>query len=211
MMNQDRRPNTGRVAFAVGCVATGSALSLGTYFLGGGPFGTINDLGNAAIGTLSGWLAWRLRESIAGGRMRDLAVAAALAGAGLTVAGSALVISGTTGFLFAGLVSSLGFAGIGTWLLVLNRSGGWVGGWPRRLRSLGVVAGGLMAMGAFVVPAIAMGFDDVATAPAWAWLGFISWLGTYLAYPAWSLWLGGRFAVLSGRPDSARSSAMVAR
>ena len=46
----------------------------------------------------------------------------AVAGAALTVVGSALVVSGTTGFFLAGLVSSLGFAGIGAWLVAANRS-----------------------------------------------------------------------------------------
>jgi hypothetical protein len=117
-MDDVRDWDTGRLALAVGVVAVGSAVCLATYFVVRGPFGTISDVGNATAGILSGWLAWRLRRQIST-RAADVAVGAALVGAAITVLGSALVVSGTTGFLFAGLVSSVGFAGIGAWLVVL--------------------------------------------------------------------------------------------
>ena len=120
-MDDGRARDTGRLALAIGVVAAGSAVCLATYFAIGGPFGTINDIGNATAGVLSAGLAWRLRRQIPG-RAGNVAVGAAIAGAGLTVAGSTLVVSGTTGYFFAGLVSSVGFAGIGTWLVALNRS-----------------------------------------------------------------------------------------
>ena len=184
-----RAQDTGRLALAVGAVACGSAVCLATYFVVGGPFGTINDMGNAATGVLSGWLAWRLRRPPDGGT--DIATAAALVGATLTVAGSALVITGTTGWLYAGMVSGLGFAGIGTWLVLLNRSvRGQAAAWSPRLRTLGVIAGGLMAIGVATAPGILLGLDDVATAPAWIWVGFVSWLGIYVAYPAWAISMG---------------------
>ena len=28
------------------------------------------------------------------------------------------------------------------------------------------------------------------TAPAWVWIGFVAWLGTYVVYPAWAIALG---------------------
>lgn len=180
--------DTGRLALAVGAVAAGSAISLAIYFVARGPFGTINDVGNAATGILSGWLAWRLRSHLTS-QAAEVAVGAALVGAAITVVGSILVVSGTTGFLFAGLVSSVGFAGIGTWLVVINRSSGEVAGWPRRLRLVGLVAGTFMAVGVIVAPGIALRLDDMETAPAWVWFGFLSWLGTYVVYPAWALWL----------------------
>ena len=133
-------------------------------------------------------MAWRLRRHVAGGAS-DLAVGAALVGAAITVVGSALVVSGTTGWFYAGLVSSVGFAGIGTWLMVLNRSGGEVAAWPGRLRSIGVAAGALMAVGIAAVPGILLRLDDPATAPAWAWIGSVGWLGIYVVYPVWAIWL----------------------
>ena len=116
--------DTGRLAVAAGAVAAGSAACLLTYFVIRGPFGTINDIGNATTGVLSAALAWRLRRQV-GGRAGDAAVGAATVGAAITVLGSALVVSGTTGFFLAGLVSSVGFAGIGAWLVAANWTSAW--------------------------------------------------------------------------------------
>jgi hypothetical protein len=112
MMDDVYARSTGRLAIGAGLVAAGTPVCLATYFAFGGPFGTINDIGNAATGLLGAALALRLRRHVSA-RSGDLAIAAAIAGAAITVVGSALVISGTTGFLLAGLVSSVGFAGIG--------------------------------------------------------------------------------------------------
>ena len=188
MMDDARGREAGTLALAVGVVAASSALSLATFFAIQGPFGTINDIGNGATGVLSACLAWRLRERLTG-RIRDVALGAALVGAAITVVGSALVVSGTTGFFLAGLVSSVGFAGIGAWLVALNRSVG-TEGWSRRLRTLGVAAGGLMALGIAAAPGIALRIDDMATAPAWIWIGQLAWLGVFVVYPAWAVWLG---------------------
>jgi hypothetical protein len=182
-------PGARTLAFSVGGVAAGSAISIATYFAIGGPFGTLNDLGNAAIGLLSATLAWRLRRLVSGPR-RAFAVGAAIVGAAVTLLGTALVVSGTTGWFIAGLVSSIGFAGIGAWLIIANRSPALAAAWPAGPRWLGVAAGGLMVAGIAAAPGVVLGLDDAATAPAWAWIGFIGWLGTYVGYPAWALWLG---------------------
>ena len=187
-MNEARHPDTGRLALAIGVAAAGSAVCLATYFAVQGPFGTINDIGNAATGVLSAGLAWRLRGQLTGPASR-LAVGAAMVGAAITVIGSTLVVSKATGFFLGGLVSSLGFAGIGTWLVVLNRSEAAVAAWPRRLRLLGVAAGSLMALGFVSAPGIVLRLDDMATAPAWVWVGSMGWLGTFVVYPAWAFWL----------------------
>ncbi|MEO8230081.1 MAG: hypothetical protein ABI628_10015, partial [Chloroflexota bacterium] len=65
-MDDTRSRNTGRLALAIGVAAAGSAACLATYFVVGGPFGTINDIGNAATGILSACLAWRLRGQLSG-------------------------------------------------------------------------------------------------------------------------------------------------
>ena len=205
-MDDTRTRDTGRLGLAVGVVAAGSAVCLATYFAVGGPFGTFNDIGNAATGILSGWLAWRLRGHVAS-RTARIVTGAALVGAAITVVGSALVISGTTGFLFAGLVTSVGFAAIGTWLVVTSNGGGEAAAWPRRLRSLGIAAGALMAVGVVLAPGIPLRLDDMETAPAWVWIGFVSWLGTYVVYPAWAIWMGlaelrlARRPIASGEPS----------
>jgi len=118
--------------------------------------------------------------------------------------GSALVVSGTTGFLLAGLVSSVGFAFIGLWLVALNRAMRSEAGWPRRLPTVRVVAGVIMALGFVATPGIAMGVDDMKTAPGWIWIGFVGWIGTYLIYPVWSIWLGRRLLGGSARVATER-------
>jgi hypothetical protein len=188
MMNEVRDQDTGRLALAIGLTAVGSVACFATFFAVGGPFGTINDIGNAATGVLSAGLAWRLRRQIPG-RAGSVAVGAAVAGAGLTVAGSSLVVSGTTGWFLAGLVSSVGFAGIGAWLVVLNKSDAIESVLPRRLRSLGIAAGALMALGIAAAPGIVLRLDDAGTAPAWVWIEALGWLGAFVAYPAWAIWL----------------------
>jgi hypothetical protein len=203
-VDDTRARNTARLAVAVGVVAAGSAVCLGTYFVVRGPFGTINDIGNAATGVLSAALAWRLRSQVTG-RAGDVAVGAAVVGAVITVVGSALVVSGTTGFFLAGLVSSVGFAGIGAWLVSINRSNAQAVSWPRRVRSLGVLAGALMALGVVAAPGIVLRLDAMETAPGWIWIGSLSWLGTYVVYPAWAIWLGN----VETRP--ARQAATIAR
>ena len=188
-MDEGRAKDTGRLALAVGVAAAGSAVSLATYFAVQGPFGTINDVGNAATGVLSGWLAWRLRGEL-GRPVRNAAVGAAVAGAAVTVVGSTLVVSGATGWFFAGLVSSLGFAGIGAWLVALNRSRDVGPARSAGLRRIGVAAGMLMAVGVAAVPGILLRLDDAATAPGWVWIAMVGWLGIYVAYPIWAIRTG---------------------
>ena len=187
-MNDGRGRDMGQLAIAVGVVAAGSAVCLATFYAVRGPFGTINDIGNAATGVLSGLLAWRLRGQLSGSS--GAVVGSALVGAAIAVVGSALVVSETTGFFLAGLVSGVGFAGIGVWLVALNRSAFAVAAWPARIRALGVAAGVLMAFGVLSVPGIVLRLDDMATAPGWVWLGFVGWFGTFVVYPAWAIWLG---------------------
>src|SRR5215472_1862890 len=91
------------LSVAVGISAVASAVSLGVFFIVGDPFGTINDALNGVLAVLSGVLAWRLSGAVG-------VTYVALLGVAIAVMGSALVMSGRTGFFLAGLVSSLGFA-----------------------------------------------------------------------------------------------------
>lgn len=180
------------LAVAAGAVALISVASLALFFTVGKPFGAINDWTVGLAGLLSGLLALTIRSRGIMGAPGPATVStgAAVVGAVIVVAGSALVISQTTGFLLAGLVQSLGFALIGLWLIALNWSTGSVSGWPRQLRNLGLVAGTVMALGIVVAPGIAMGVDDANTAPGWIWIGFVGWLGIFFLYPIWSIWFG---------------------
>lgn len=190
---------TGVLALALGSVAVTSAASIATYLTAGGPFGTINDIGNAVTAGLSACLAWRLRGELPQ-RGRVPAVGVAGLGAAVAIAGSALVTSDTTGWFLGGNVSSLGFAGVGAWLIALARTAPMASGWPRGLRSAGLVAGGLMAAGVLSLPAIAQRLDNPAAAPSWAWLGSIAWLGVYVVLPGWGIWFGARQVRIDRQP-----------
>jgi len=130
----------GGLAISVGAIIATSVASLAAFYaIGGrGPFGTINDVGNGTAGLLSAVLAWSLRRQGIGGR---LGLVSAVAGGAVSVVGSLLVITNRTGWVFAGLVSGVGFALLGVWLFALNRA---LDGsrFPRGLRRLGTVAGG---------------------------------------------------------------------
>jgi hypothetical protein len=182
----------GGIAVLVGAVALISVASLATFFAMGGPFGAINDWTIGVIGLLTGLLVVGLgrREGAPTTPRGIVPIGFAVIGAAIVVVGSAFVISDTTGFLLAGLVESLGFALIGVWLIVLNRSMAGATRWPRRLPGLGIVAGLVMAIGFVVIPGIAMGLDDMDAAPVWVWLGFLGWLGIFFLYPVWSIWFG---------------------
>jgi hypothetical protein len=93
-----RHDIAGRLAIVVGVVAFASATSLAIDFVAPGPIGRLNDLGNGLVGILSGLLAWALRHRILGAASGTLALGAAVLGAAITVVGSSLVLSGTTGF-----------------------------------------------------------------------------------------------------------------
>jgi hypothetical protein len=192
----DIRRTTALLAIATGLVAIGSVVSLVLFYIFGPPIGTINDVGNALIGVLSAALALDLRR-VTGW----VATIAAWIGAAVTVVGSWLVISDTTGFFLAGLVSSVGFALIGGWLVALNRSTRLVTAADGSLRTLGTVAGAAMLAGIVAVPGIAMGIDDMSAVPPWLWIFGLGWLGTYVLLPAWSLWFGRSVSPSSGSGD----------
>ena len=183
---------TGGIAVLGGAVALISVVSLAAFFAVGGPFGAINDWTIGVFGFLTGLLAVGLsrRDGTTRTPRGIVPIGFAVIGAAIVVVGSALVISDTTGFLLAGLVESLGFALIGVWLIVLNRSIAGATRWPRRLPGLGIVAGLVMAIGFVVVPGIATGLDDMDSAPPWVWLGFLGWVGIFFLYPVWSIWFG---------------------
>ena len=176
-----------RLAIVHGIVGFATCLCLIVFYLGADAFGSINDVGNAALGLLSGGLAWRFQPSAA--KVRPVFVGIAALGAVITVVGSILILTDATGFFLAGLVSATGFALIGVWLVAASRN--LTDPWPPRLQRAGLVAGAVMLLGFVSVPGIIMGLDDMSTAPGWTYLGGLSWAGTYLLFPAWSLRLGG--------------------
>jgi hypothetical protein len=163
------------LATAVGVVALVSVTSLALFYVVGSPFGPINDWTVGLVGVLSVLLVLMLRgggtDEAKQGGMAPAALG--VVGSAIAVIGTALVISDATGFLLAGLVESLGFALVGLWLVAFNRSPARAAPYPAGLRTLGIAAGAVMAVGIVAAPGIAMGVDDVATAPPFVWIGTI--------------------------------------
>ena len=66
-------------------------------------------------------------------------------------------------------------------------------GLPRGLIMLGVTAAIFMIIGWLAVPGVVTGIDDPQLAPWYVNAGLLNWMGTYLLYPAWCLWLSRRY------------------
>ncbi|MBC9820801.1 hypothetical protein [Terrabacter sp. MAHUQ-38] len=175
-------------ALALGGTALLALVCLVLLYVVHGPFGTVNDLANAGIGWLALVLAALVRGADHEGRQADGAVLAAAAGAvGLTW-GSYLVITETTGFYLAGLVSTLGLASLGGWMLLAHRASGAVGLLGTGPERLGRVVGWLLAGGVLALPGVLAGVDDIADAQWHSYLAQASaWLGAYVLLPVWSL------------------------
>jgi hypothetical protein len=172
-------PGARRLAVAVAAVALASWASLLVFWAVGEPWGSLNDVGNAVLAVLCGALALLLR-----GGVPVVATIVAVVGAAVCLLGSDLVLTDTTGYVFAGLVTAVGFALIGLWLAVLGRSGG-----PAPV--LAQVTGGLMALGLVTVPGILQGLDDLDAASWWLLAAqTVGWLATSLLLPWWGLRAG---------------------
>ena len=189
-----RERDLGTVATVHGIVGLITCLCLILLYLGADAAGAVNDVGNGVLGLLSAWLVWRCHQ--AGLTAGLVFVGIAALGAVITVIGSILILTDATGFFLAGLVSSLGFAVIGIWLVAVNRRSEEP--LPRRLRTAGLVAGVVMLLGFVGAPGIPMGLDDMETAPGWTYVGGLSWAGTYLLFPLWSLRLARATSVPLG-------------
>lgn len=64
-----------------------------------------------------------------------------------------------------------------------------------------------MLLGLAAAPGIILGHDDMATAPLWIWIGELGWLGIFIAYPAWAVWVGvveKRLAQAAGHEEDSR-------
>ena len=181
-------------ALALGASAVTSFVCLLLMFAGIERLGTVNDYLNGVIGWLALALAVVVRRHDGGGWKGDAAVVAAALGALVMTWGSWLVVTGTTGYYLAGLVSTLGVAAIGAWLL-LARSGSARGGpiEPRPTR-LGRATGLVMLVGVLALPGMLTGYDDMARAPWHSLASGIAWLGAYVLLPIWCLRLRSAIA-----------------
>jgi hypothetical protein len=189
----DQRPTVvSRVALATAVVSLLAVLSLITFYAVGGPFGFLNDVANGLIGLLSLALAWLWVRNRRGG-WSTLAIAFASLGAIVMVLGSLLIIVDITGWYLAGLVSSLGSALLGIWLLIANRLHRSAPELPRGLILLGMTTGIFMIIGWLALAGVIARIDDPQLAPLYVNAGLLNWMGTYLLYPVWCLWLSRRY------------------
>ena len=169
--------STRALAGAVAAVSVSSFVSLFVFFSVGEPWGTLNDAGNALLALLCGVFAVLLRPS-----MSVLATMLALLGSAVCLLGSYLVMTDTTGYFFAGLVTAVGFALIGSWLVVLGRRRGVPA--PR----LAQATGAAMALGLVTLPGVLTGLDDLESAPWWILAAeTVGWIATSLLLPWWAV------------------------
>jgi hypothetical protein len=112
----------GWLAVATGVVGLLAAAFIFSFFSVGPPFGTLNDVFNALLAILSAVLAWMLfsGQLVQSTPLGRVMLVVAVAGALMAVVGSALVLSGVTGWYLGGLYLATGSALIGLWLLGLS-------------------------------------------------------------------------------------------
>lgn len=188
----DQRRTVSRLALATAIVTLLAVLSLIIFYALGGPFGLINDVANGLIGLLSLALAWRWVRNRRSG-LSTLGIAAAALGAIVMILGSLLVIFDITGWYLAGLVSSVGSSLIGIWLLIANRLRRRTPELPRGLITLGITTAIFMIIGWLGIAGVIVRIDDPQLAPWYVNAGLLNWMGTYLLYPIWCLWLSRRY------------------
>jgi hypothetical protein len=155
-------------------------------------FGTVNDVFNSIIGISSAVLAWMLyaKHHAKSPLMSQFALALAIIGAIVSIVGSLLIIYGFTGFLLAGWYSGIGNALIGLWLMAFCYSMQRSDALPHSLILFGFVVGAFMAVGLIGIPGIFTRIDSMESMPWYLYIAFFGWLGTYIRYPIWAMWLG---------------------
>jgi hypothetical protein len=184
----------GWVAIATGVMGLFAAVFIILFYTVGAPFGTLNDISNGLLGILTGILAALLYAQV---RAQSLflglvTLILALIGVVLVPVGSALVISGRTGWFLAGTYTAAGFGAMGLWLVGLNLSAQQANSWPQSLVIAGIVIGVIMALGLAAVPGMFGGIDAWDSAPWYvSYVGVAaSGLGWLILYPIWCIWLG---------------------
>lgn len=198
----DRR--TGSIAIALGAVIASTSLSFGLFAAFGEPFGSVSDISVGISALISGVLASRLYAShrSMSPTLALVALGFAWAGAVIMWVGSYLVVSGTTGYFLASLVSTFGYALIGLWLLILALSGHAAVVPTPTARRLPLLASVLLAIGILVLPGIISQMDDPETASLLANLvPPITWLGI-LAYLIWAFVFGRRMRAVHQSPST---------
>ncbi|HSB54343.1 MAG TPA: hypothetical protein VLD58_08300 [Gemmatimonadales bacterium] len=190
MPAESRDPDaTGRLAVALAGMGVFNASTIILMYAGLPVFGPLNDLGVGTAAILQAMLAWRLRSRLGAPPLR-IAVAAAAIGAAVAVVGSGLVISGATDWFVAGIVSTLGYAFLGIWLVSANRRARTKNSWPAPLASFGLLTGAITCSGFLALPAVGSGAGSPASAPWYVWAAYANGVGWFVLLPVWNFRLG---------------------
>jgi hypothetical protein len=182
----------GWVAIITGASAILAVIFLTLMYSVNQSFGKVNDIFNIVIGVSSVVLAWMLyaEHHAKSPLMSQIALALAVVGGIFTIIGSILIIFGFTDFVLAGWYSGIGYALIGLWLAAFCYSLLRSDALPHNLVIFGIVVGAFMAIGLLGIPGILAGIDSMESMPWYLYVAFFGWLGTYILYPIWTIWLG---------------------
>jgi hypothetical protein len=185
----------GWVAIATGVSAILAVIFLTLMATVNPAFGKVNDVFNSVIGISSVVLAWMLyaEHHAKSPLMSQIGLFLAVAGAIFTIVGSVLIIFGFTDFVLAGWYTGIGNALIGLWLVAFCTSMQHGDTLPDNLVIFGLVVGAFMAVGLIGIPGIFAGIDSMESMPWYLYIAFFGWLGTYILYPIWTIWLGRIF------------------
>jgi hypothetical protein len=178
-------------------IITGGSAILAVIFLAlmatvNPSFGKVNDVFNAIVGVSSVVLAWMLyvEHPAKSPWLSQIALALAVIGAIFTIVGSILIIFGYTDFVLAGWFTGVGYALIGLWLMAFCSSMQPGNTLPHNLVLFGLVVGAFMAVGLIGIPGIIAKIDSMESMPWYLYVAFFGYLGTYILFPIWTIWLG---------------------
>ena len=182
----------GQLSIAVGVVTALMLVFIALFFTVGQPWGSLNDASIALEAILSAVLAWVFYPSLRAWspRWSAFGLFAAVLGALIVTAGSALVISGAADYVAASHYMNFGYGWVGLWLLTLSYLACQRAIWPPRLIQFGLVMGAVMAFGLMSGFGILYGIDAQDTQPWFVIVGGLSSLGWAILYPIWAIWLG---------------------
>ena len=182
----------GWVAIITGVSAILAVIFLTLMAVVNSSFGKVNDVFNAIIGISSALLAWMLYAEFHAKSplTSQIALALAVVGGIFTIVGSVLIIYGFTDFVLAGWYTGIGNALIGLWLVAFCYSMLRGAALPHNLVIFGLVVGVFMAVGLIGIPGIFARIDSMESMPWYLYIAFFGYLGTYILYPIWTIWLG---------------------
>jgi len=200
MVEADARSSS-RLARVLALVGLFNAATIVLLYAGLPLFGPLNDIGVGSAALLQAVLAWRL-QAVPFLRVPRLALLAAGVGALGAALGSMLVVLNITGWFLASLVTILGYAFLGIWVVAVNRQARIAAGWPLRVTAVGQLIGAIMCVGFVAALALPSGVDDPRTAPWYVWVSYANGVGWFILLPLWNLWLAR--LLLEGEDRGAR-------